>query len=79
MCNFDHFMYFALFEIAKKFCFLFIFSFAPLFPCDFNDKIHFHGLKNIFFVFENGFCSYFINFSFNFCTHFTIFNSFYAK
>ena len=35
--------------------------------------------KIYFFVFENGFCSYFINFSFNFCTHFTIFNSFYAK
>ena len=79
MCNFDHFMYFALLKIFKN---LFFCSFSHLL-CFYYviliTKTTFMDKKIYIFVFENGLCSYFINFSFNFCTYFTVFNSFYAK
>lgn len=78
MCNFDHFMYFALLKIFKN-IFLFTFSFTMFLLCNFNNKGHFHGQKIYIFVFKNDLCYYFINFPFNFCTYFTVFNSFYAK
>lgn len=75
MCNFDHFMYFALLKIFKNIFFVhFLIYYVILIT-----KTTFMDKKYIFFVFENGLCSCFINFLFNFCTDFTIFNSFYAK
>ena len=75
MCNFDHFMYFALLKIFKNIFFVhFLIYYVILIT-----KATFMDKKIYIFVFKNGLCSYFINFSFNFCTHFTIFNSFYAK
>ena len=78
MCNFDHFMYFALLKIFKNIFFVhFLIYYVLLY--NFNNEGHFHGQKIYIFVFKNGFCSYFINFPFNFCTYFTVFNLFYAK
>ena len=75
MCNFDHFMYFALFEMPKNLFFVhFLIYYVILIT-----KATFMDKKIYIFVFKNGLCSYFINFPFNFCTYFTVFNSFYAK
>lgn len=48
MCNFDHFMYFALLKIFKIY-FLFTFSFTMFLLYNFNNEGHFHGQKNIYF------------------------------
>lgn len=75
MCNFDHFMYFALLKIFKNIFFVhFLIYYVILIT-----KATFMDKKIYIFVFKNGFCSYFINFPFNFCTYFTVFNLFYAK
>lgn len=75
MCNFDHFMYFALLKIFKNIFFVhFLIYYVILIT-----KATFMDKKIYIFVFKNGLCSYFINFPFNFCTYFTVFNSFYAK
>lgn len=79
MCNFDHFMRFALLKIFKNIFFvhfLIYYVFTMLFLIT---KATFMDKKIYIFVFKNGLCSYFINFPFNFCTYFTVFNSFYAK
>lgn len=75
MCNFDHFMYFALLKIFKNIFFVhfLIYYIILITKATFMDK------KIYIFVFKNGLCYYFINFPFNFCTYFTVFNSFYAK
>lgn len=75
MCNFDHFMYFALLKIFKNIFFVhfLIYYVILIIKATFMDK------KIYIFVFENDLCYYFINFLFNFCTYFTVFNSFYAK
>lgn len=75
MCNFDHFMYFALLKIFKNIFFVhfLIYYIILITKATFMDK------KIYIFVFKNGLCSYFINFPFNFCTYFTVFNLFYAK
>lgn len=75
MCNFDHFIYFALLKIFKNIFFVhFLIYYVILIT-----KATFMDKKIYIFVFKNGLCSYFINFPFNFCTYFTVFNSFYAK
>lgn len=75
MCNFDHFMYFALLKIFKNIFFVhFLIYYVILIT-----KATFMDKKIYIFVFKNGLCYYFINFPFNFCTYFTVFNSFYAK
>lgn len=75
MCNFDHFMYFALLKIFKNIFFVhFLIYYVILIT-----KATFMDKKIYVFVFKNVICSYFINFPFNFCTYFTVFNSFYAK
>lgn len=75
MCNFDHFMYFALLKIFKNIFFVhFLIYYVILIT-----KATFMDKKIYIFVFKNGLCSYFINFPFNFCTYFTVFNLFYAK
>ena len=75
MCNFDHFMYFALLKIFKNIFFVhfLIYYIILITKATFMDK------KIYIFVFKNGLCYYFINFPFNFCTYFTVFNLFYAK
>ena len=75
MCNFDHFIYFALLTIFKNVFFVhFLIYYVILIT-----KTTFMDKKICFFVFENGPCYYFINFLLNFCTYFTVFDSFYAK
>ena len=49
MCNFDHFMYFALLKIFKIY-FLFTFSFTMFLLCNFNNKGHFHEPKKYIFL-----------------------------
>lgn len=48
MCNFDHFMYFALLKIFKNIFFVhFLIYYVLLY--NFNNEGHFHGQKNIYF------------------------------
>lgn len=52
MCNFDHFMYFALLKIFKNIFFvhfLIYYVFTMFLLYNFNNEGHFHGQKNIYF------------------------------
>ena len=81
MCNFDHFMYFALFEMPKKSVFCSLSHLHRFFHVILMIKSTFMDKKIYFFVFEKWpFVLYFIKFFIQIFVHiFTIFNSFYAK